>query len=435
MTIPTPAAMLKRLIQFDTTNPPGNEAACIQYIQGLLTEAGIESQLYEKFAGRPNLVARLKGRGTAAPLLLYGHVDVVTTVNQPWTQPPFAANEVDGFLWGRGALDMKSGVAMMVSAFLRAKTENLNLPGDVILCIVPDEEAGGDAGAKFMVEEHAALFESVRYAIGEFGGFTSYIGGKRFYPIMVAEKQICWLRATLRGAAGHGSMPIRGGAMAQLGKLLATLDSKRLPVHITPAVKLMVEAVANNLDGVPRLLLGQLLNPILTDTVLNILGQQGRTFDPLLHNTVSPTILQASDKINVIPAQVTLELDGRLLPGLTPETMLQELHALLGDAVQLEVLSHDPYPAEPNMGMFNLLSDILRKADPTGIPIPLVLPGVTDGRFFARLGIQTYGYLPMQLPEDFNFAATIHAADERIPVAALDFGTNAIYQALERFTN
>jgi acetylornithine deacetylase/succinyl-diaminopimelate desuccinylase-like protein len=432
MSTPTPAAMLKRLIQFDTTNPPGNEAACIQYIQGLLSEAGIESQLYEKFTGRPNLVARLKGRGTAAPLLLYGHVDVVTTVNQPWSQPPFAANEVDGFLWGRGALDMKSGVAMLVSAFLRAKTENLALPGDVILCIVPDEEAGGDAGAKFMVEEHAALFEKVRYAIGEFGGFTSYIGGKRFYPIMIAEKQICWIRATLRGAAGHGSMPIRGGAMAQLGKLLATLDSKRLPVHITPAVKLMIEAVANNLEGVPRLLLGHLLNPVLTDTVLNILGQQGRTFDPLLHNTASPTILQASDKINVIPAQVTLELDGRLLPGLTPETMLQELRTLVSDAVQLELLSHDPYPAEPNMGMFNLLSDILRQADPTGIPIPLVLPGVTDGRFFAKLGIQTYGYLPMQLPEDFNFAATIHAADERIPIASLDFGTNAIYRVLER---
>jgi acetylornithine deacetylase/succinyl-diaminopimelate desuccinylase-like protein len=429
---PTPAEILKRLIQFDTTNPPGNEAACVQYIQSLLTACGIESQLYEKVEGRPNLIARIKGSGNTAPLLLYGHVDVVTTANQQWTHPPFAAVESDGYIWGRGALDMKGGVAMMLSAFLRAREQNTPLKGDVILCILSDEEAGGDVGAEFMVKEYPALFEGVQYAIGEFGGFTLTIGGKRFYPIMVAEKQICSIRATLRGAAGHGSMPIRGGTMAQLGQLLTVLDKKRLPVHITPAVKLMLETLTNALSGVPQLMIKQLLNPMLTDTVLNIMRQQGRTFDPLLHNTVSPTILQASNKINVIPAQVTLEMDGRLLPGIEPETMLQEVQSLVGDAVQLEVFDYDPYPSEPNMGMFDTLADILRQADPTGTPLPLVLPGVTDGRFFAQLGIQTYGYLPMQLPEDFNFSATIHAADERIPTATLEFGTQAIFEALQQ---
>ena len=434
-TLPAPAEILKRLIQFDTTNPPGNEAACIQYIQSLLTACGIESQLYEKITGRPNLIARIKGSGNAAPLLLYGHVDVVTTANQQWTHPPFAAVESDGYIWGRGALDMKGGVAMLLSAFLRAREQNTPLKGEVILCILSDEEAGGDVGAEFMVKEHPKLFEGVQYALGEFGGFTLTIGGKRFYPIMIAEKQICSIRATVRGAAGHGSMPIRGGAMAQLGQMLSNLDKKRLPVHITPAVKLMLEELANALSGVPQLMIKQLLNPMLTDTILNMMGQQGRTFDPLLHNTVSPTILRASDKINVIPAQVTLEMDGRLLPGIAPETMLEEVQSLVGDAVQLEVFDYDPYPSEPNMGMFDTLADILRKADPTGTPIPLVLPGVTDGRFFAQLGIQTYGYLPMQLPEDFNFSATIHAADERIPTDTLEFGIQAIFEVLQQYTS
>lgn len=429
---PSPKELLKTLIQFDTTNPPGNEAACVGYIQSLLAEVGIESQLYEKAPGRPNLIARLKGEGNAAPLLLQGHVDVVTTAGQRWSHPPFDAVEYAGYIFGRGALDMKGGVAMMVSAFLRAKIEQTPLKGDVILCILSDEEAGGEFGAKFLVEEHPELFENVKYALGEFGGFTLYLGGKRFYPIMIAEKQICSLRATFTGSAGHGSMPIRGGAMAQLGKALTALDKKRLPVHIVPASRFMLETLADELSGVPKLLIRQLLNPALTDTVLNVMGERGRTFDPLLHNTVSPTILNASDKINVIPAQVTLDLDGRLLPGSSPEEMVREVKALIGKNVEVEVLQHDPYPAQPDMGMFDTLKNILRKADPEGIPLPLILPAVTDGRFFARLGIQTYGFLPMTLPEDFNFSATIHAADERIPLEALKFGTNAIFEAIQQ---
>ncbi|MDQ7034810.1 MAG: M20/M25/M40 family metallo-hydrolase [Anaerolineae bacterium] len=430
--LPAPSEVLKRLIQFDTTNPPGNEAACIQYIQSLLNDVGIKSQIYEKVAGRPNLVARLQGTGNAAPLLLYGHVDVVTTASQQWTYPPFDAVEADGYIWGRGALDMKGGVAMMVSAFLRAKEHNSSLNGDVILCILSDEEAGGRVGAKFMVDEHPTLFEGVKYALGEFGGFTLYIGGKRFYPIMIAEKQLCAIRATVQGAAGHGSMPIRGAAMAKLARMLTLLDKKRLPVHITPAVRLMMESLANGLSGAPKLMIKQLLNPMLTDTILDLMGEQGRTFDPMLHNTVSPTILEASNKINVIPAQVTLEMDGRLLPSLTPDVILREVQSLVGDDVQLDIINHDPYPSEPDMGLFATLANILRQADSTGIPLPLVLPGVTDGRFFAQLGIQTYGFLPMQLPQDFNFSATIHAANERIPTAALEFGTQAILQVLEQ---
>lgn len=428
-----PAELLQRLIQFDTTNPPGNEAECINFIKSLLTEAGIETTILGQTPERPNLIAKLPGQGSASPLLLYGHVDVVTTENQQWQHPPFEGKVVDGFVWGRGALDMKGGVAMMLAAFLRAKYEDLKLPGDVILAIVSDEEAGGDFGSKYLVENHPDLFEGIRYAIGEFGGFTFYVGKQRFYPVMIAEKQICWIKATVRGPGGHGSLPVQDGAMAALSRLLERLDRHRLPVHVTPVARLMIETITSAIGGLKGLILNQLTNPLLTDRVINILGENGHIFNSILHNTVSPTILQGSTKINVIPSEVTVELDGRLLPGYHPDDMVAELHQIVGDDIEIEVVLHDPGPTEPDMGLFDLLAGILRQADPDGIPLPFLLSGCTDARFFSQLGIQTYGFLPMTLPEDFNFSQTIHAADERIPVEAIDFGANAIYELLQCF--
>jgi acetylornithine deacetylase/succinyl-diaminopimelate desuccinylase-like protein len=428
-----PVELLQRLIRFDTTNPPGNEAGCIHFLNGVLQEAGIQTRLLALLPERPNLYARLPGRGDAPPLLLYGHVDVVSTENQLWQHPPFEGLITAGYVWGRGALDMKGGIAMMVSALLRAKADGLSLPGDVIFCAVCDEEHLGEYGAKFLVEQHAGLFQGVRYALGEFGGFTITLSGQRFYPIMIAEKQSCPIKVTLRGQGGHGSLPGHAGAMAKLGQVLQKLDRKRLPVHVTPAARLMVEKVAGALPGATGMILRQLTNPLLTDLVLDLLGERGHTFDPLFHNTVNPTILRASDKLNVIPSQVELGLDGRLLPGCTPDDLLRELRQMLGSQVELEVVLFQPGPSELDMGLFETLSDVLRQADPGGAPVPYLLSAVTDARHFSRLGIQTYGFLPMRLPDDFNFSATLHAADERIPVEALDFGAQVIYQVLQRF--
>src|SRR6185437_7724924 len=236
-----PDELLQHLIRFDTTNPPGNEAGCIAYIRDVLAESGISSTILARDPARPNLVARLAGRGEAPPLLLYGHVDVVTTTGQNWTHPPFSGDLADGAIWGRGALDMKGGVAMMLAAFLRAAAEGADLPGDVIFAALADEENWGDYGARYLVEEHADVFRGVRYAIGEIGGFTIYIGAQRFYPIMVAEKQGVAITATVRGPGGHGSLPMHGGAMAKLGQLLQRLDQYRLPTHITPVTRMMIE--------------------------------------------------------------------------------------------------------------------------------------------------------------------------------------------------
>lgn len=427
-----PVELLQNLIRFNTTNPPGHELACVQYINSLMQEAGIETMLLAKDNKRPNLVARLEGRGDAPPLLLQGHVDVVTTANQAWQSDPFAGDIIDGFVWGRGTLDMKGGVAMMVAAFLKAKAENVSLPGDVILTILSDEEAGGDFGAKFLVEEHPELFKDVQYGLGEFGGFSMEIAGKRFYPIMVSEKQACWMQMKISGPGGHGSMPIQGGAMAKLGRVLKTLDQKSLPMHVTEEARMMFDSITAVLPTVPKLMLGQLTNPLLSRRLFKLLGDTGNSMRALLHNTVSPTIVTGGDKINVIPSEIVLNLDGRLLPGFTPDDMIAELHQLIGNDVEITVQHFDPGPAKPNMAKFDTLATILREADPDGTPVPLLLTGVTDARFFSQLGIQTYGFLPMQLPSDFKFTETIHAANERIPVEALQFGTDAIYKALQR---
>jgi acetylornithine deacetylase/succinyl-diaminopimelate desuccinylase-like protein len=430
---PHPVELLQKLIRFDTTNPPGNEAECIHFVDDLLTPAGFETQIVGCLPQRPNLVARLRGQGNAPPLLLYGHVDVVTTAGQIWQVPPFEGRRSEGFVWGRGALDMKGGIAMMLAALLRARTQGTPLPGDVILAVVADEEAGGDAGAQYLVENHPGLFDGVRYALGEFGGFTLHVGSRRFYPIMIAEKQICWLRITFRGRCGHGSLPVRGEALAKLAQGIAQLDRHRLPVRVTPAVRLMIEKMAVALPPLTGLILRQLVNPAAANWTLDRLGSRGQIFEPLLHNTVSATIVHGGDKINVIPSEVTLELDGRLVPGSTPDDMIAEVRQLIGPAGEITVTRYDPGPAAPNMGLFDTLAGILREADPEGVPVPLLLSGVTDARFFSRLGIQTYGFLPMTLSPDFNFIQTIHGADERIPEQALDWGANAIYRALERF--
>jgi acetylornithine deacetylase/succinyl-diaminopimelate desuccinylase-like protein len=426
----TTLELAQRLIRFDTTNPPGNEAACIDFVRGLLTEAGIESELHEREPERPNLVARLRGESAAGALLLYGHVDVVTTREQQWSRPPFGAEVADGFLWGRGALDMKSGVAMLVQAFLRAR--ELPLKHDVVLTVLADEEAGGVDGARFLVEERPELFAGVTHALGEFGAFSLSIGGRRFYPIQVAEKQLCTLRATLRGPGGHGSVPVRGRTPGLLGDVLRTLDRRQPPLRITPVARAFLEGVAAELPRRRALMVRSLLRPAVAERLLPRLPPSFAGLGAMLRNTVSATIVHAGEKENVIPATAELTLDGRLLPGCEPDDLIRELHELTGNKLELEVVRYDPMRGDADLTHYETLADVLRGFDPEGVPVPYLLVGVTDGRFFRQLGIQTYGFLPMRLPDDLVLTDLIHAADERIPADTLEAGAHAIVEAVRR---
>lgn len=430
-----PIALLQKLIRFNTTNPPGNEGDCIAFIAGLLSQAGLHPQTYAKDPARPNLLCRLPGRGLAPPLLLYGHVDVVPTTGQTWQHDPFGGELIDGYVWGRGAVDMKGGLAMLLAAFLGAVAAPQPPAGDLLFLALSDEEVGGAFGADYLTSEHPQLLAGVRHALGEFGGFNLEFAGRRIYPIQVAEKQGCGIVFTVRGPGGHGSQVVRGSAAATLGQLLTRLEHRPVRLVVTPALRQMVGALAAGLPRAPATVLRAMLLPGLARPALRLLPPEARrVFEPLLRNTINPTILRGGSAVNVIPTELRLETDVRLLPGQTPEGFLAELRPSLPPNVEAEVVYTSPNPAAaPDMALFPLLAGALRRADPSGTPVPWFLSAVTDARFFNRLGIQTYGFTPMQFPAGLDFASFIHAADERIPAAALPFGTDILRAVLEEY--
>jgi acetylornithine deacetylase/succinyl-diaminopimelate desuccinylase-like protein len=431
-----PVELLQKLVQFDTTNPPGNERACIEYIERLLAAAGLETELYARDPERPNLVARLSGGNEAPALLLQGHVDVVPTTDENWTYPPFDGVVRDGFVWGRGTLDMKGGVTMMLAAVLKAAQEDVDIPGDIVVSMFVDEERGGDYGAGFVVEEHPEVFSHVEYALGEFGGFNLDVLGQRFYPIQLNEKIKCTLNATFHGPAGHGSTANSNGAMSDMARAITAIQQTRLPTHITPTTKRMIEAISAELPPSMANYLDDLLDPEKTDEILDELGETGEMLDSILHNTANPTVVHGGDKVNVIPPNVEVTLDCRLLPGETSDDIKCELREVIPDdvSVDLEVTDYQPFPSGADDDLFDLLASVLSDADSDGTPIPLQLQASTDARHLARVGVQSYGFTPMMLPEDYSFLDSIHASDERIPVDAVGFGTSAIFEVITRYT-
>ncbi len=429
-----PVELLQNLINFNTTNPPGNEADCIDYRNHLLNIAGIETTILARDPARPNPIARLTGQGKALPLLLQGHVDVVPTEDQTWQYPPFEGRLADGCVWGRGTLDMKGGVAMMLSAFLRAKAEGLIPPGDVVLAALSDEEDCSDYGAKFLVENHAGQFQGIRYAISETGGLTHYFSLKKFHPIRVSERQRGRIRLRVRWTGGHsGVMSIHNNIIAKLARTLQRLERHRWPAHILPVTRQMIEAIAATMPFPSNLILRQLLNPGRTDLVLRFIGKKGQPLQPLLHHTANATIVGGGEKLNVIPSEVAVDLDARILPSFSPEDFMAELRQAIGNDIEAELLQFDECPDSVDMGLLGTLADTLNEAYPSGTLVPILMSTTSDARFFSRLGIQTYGFTPMKLPRWFSFMQLCHGPDERIPAEAVTFGTEAIYKLLQRF--
>lgn len=432
-TRPYVAELLQALIRHDTTNPPGNERECAVYCREVLNRAGIAAELLGDDPNRVNVISRLPGRGDAPPLLLYGHIDVVPTAAQPWDVPPFEGRLQDGYIWGRGALDMKGGVAMMMDAFMRAHLEGTDLPGDVILALVTDEEAGGHTGAEWLVAAHPEIFEGARYAVGEFGGFSKTYRDRKFYMVQVAEKQGCRVRAIARGPGGHGSLVHHSTAPTRMAEFLVKLDRMALPYHIHPVTRMMIEAMSSSLPMPDCAFLKLLLNPTFTGRMLRRIGTAGQEMEPLFRHTANATIINGGEKANVIPSEVVVNLDCRMLPGYDSEDLLGELQDIAGPGIEFQAVNFQPKPWLLNMGLFDTLAGIIAEQDSEGVSVPMLMPAGTDGRHFARLGIQTYGWMPMNLPADFDFLKTIHAANERVPVSALEFGAEALHRLLQRF--
>ncbi len=428
--------LCQTLLRIDTTNPPGNERAAAEVVVEELAAAGLAPELMESAPERANVVARLRGTGELPPLLLTAHLDVVEADPDTWRHPPFAGVIDDGCLWGRGAIDMKNMAAMSVAVMARLAREQPRLRRDVIFAAVADEEAGCDFGSKWLCETHPELVRA-EYAIGESGGFSLHIGKTTFYPIQVAEKGLCWVRARVRGEPGHGSMPRDDSAVVRLAEKVARLGRTPLPTHITPWVKNFVGAIAARQPLAIRPLIERLLHPQVIPRLLKIVPDRSlaRSFAALIANTASPTVLRAGGKVNVIPGVAEFEIDGRTLPGQSDEDFLRELREVIGQDVELEILkSAPPTITEPiESPLYATIREAILAREPEAVVVPYMIPGFTDAKYFTGLGAKWYGFSPVKLPRSIKFADMFHGNDERIPVDGLKWGAEVLFDVVRKF--
>lgn len=431
---------LSRLIQIDTTNPPGNELPAILAIRDILVREGIPEEaitIVEAAPQRANLVARLRGDGSERPLLLTGHVDVVPVERDRWSRDPFGGEVAEGCVWGRGALDMKGSLIMYLEVFLLAKRMALPLKRDLILAAIADEEAGFTHGSKFLVEKHRSLIEA-EYALNEGGAMTIHMGKARLYPIQVAEKGVCWLKATAQGQPGHGSLPHADNAVYHLAHALEALRRARhLPVHITPTFLHMLASVSTHLRFPARALASLLRYPAFIRLLLRMksLPPQSRSLlTAILTNTVTPTVLRAGTKTNVIPSEATVDLDCRLLPGQTPQDVMREILAITGNKITLEtMMTSSGTEFSTETPLYRVLEKVTQEMDPDGIVFPFLMPGATDACVYQHAGITVYGFTPGVLPPDFPLIKLGHGHDERLPLLAIETGLKALWKVLCEF--
>jgi acetylornithine deacetylase/succinyl-diaminopimelate desuccinylase-like protein len=423
--------MCQALLRMDTTNPPGNERICADYLAAQLAEVGYQPELLENAPGRTNLIVRHRGTGAKPPLLLTGHLDVVEADASKWKRPPFSGEEFEGCLWGRGAIDMKNMVAMCTAIMRRLATTRTRLARDVIFAAVADEEAGCDHGSRFLVENHRTKVEA-EYALGESGGFSLHLGETTFYPIQVAEKGLCWIRARVTGTPGHGSMPRQDSAVTRLGEALAALGRAQLPVHPTKYVADFLDVLRSRQPALIQPLVKLVSRPGLLARVARLVpnAPAARSFSALLSNTASATVVRAGNKTNVIPGVAEFEIDGRTLPGQTDQDLLRELRAVLGPDVELEVMqSAPPTMTEPIASpLYDTIKRQVESREPGAVVVPYMIPGFTDGKYFTQMGARWYGFSPVKIERDsgIRFADMFHGNDERVPIAGLVWGVEVL---------
>jgi acetylornithine deacetylase/succinyl-diaminopimelate desuccinylase-like protein len=422
------AAIASDLIRIDTTNPgdhsgPGERAAA-EHVAGLLAEVGLEPVVLESHPKRTSLVTRIEGQDRARPaLLIHGHLDVVPADPDDWRVHPFSGDTEDGCVWGRGAVDMKDMDAMMLAVIRQRLREGRRPPRDVVLAFIADEEAGGTWGARWLVDNHPELFEGVTEAIGEVGGFSVTIGGRRLYLIQTAEKGLAWMRLTAHGIAGHGSMLQPDNAVTELAEAVARIGRHEWPVRLAPAVRAFLDEAAAALGIDAR-------QNEYRDLITK-LGPISRIVGATLTNTANPTMLSAGYKVNVVPQVASAQVDGRFLPGYEEE-FLAEVDGLLGPGLRREFVQHDIALETTLDGeLAGAMAAALLDEDPEGRIVPYCMSGGTDAKSFSRLGIRCFGFSPLRLPADLDFAGMFHGVDERVPVDALRFGVRVLDRFLD----
>jgi acetylornithine deacetylase/succinyl-diaminopimelate desuccinylase-like protein len=417
------AGICRDLIRIDTSNRgdhsgPGERRAA-EYVAGLLSEVGVNPAVLESHPKRTSLVARIEGSDRSRPaLLIHGHLDVVPANAADWRRDPFAGEIEDGCVWGRGAIDMKDMDAIMLAVTRQRVREGRKPARDIVLAFTADEEAGGTWGAGFLVEQHKDLFDGVTEAIGEVGGFSVSIGDQRLYAVQTAEKGLAWMRLTATGTAGHGSMIHSDNAVTTLAEAVARVGRHQWPLELPAATRTFLEAASQAL--------GIDFDPRDPGSVLGKIGGMSKMIGATTQHTANPTRLAAGYKVNVIPQAATAEIDGRYLPGRDAE-FFGELDRLLGSAVKREFIHHDgALETTPDGALWDAMSASLRAEDPDATVVPYCLSAGTDAKWFARLGIRCFGFSPLRLPAEMDFAGMFHGIDERVPVDGLRFGVRVL---------
>lgn len=431
--------LLQDLIRIDTTNPPGNETLAAQFIATYLEKDGLRPTLTESVPGRGNVTTRLTG-GNEAPLLLLGHTDVVAVEPHMWTQPPFSGALHEGCVWGRGALDMKNMVAAELIVLLLLKRHKVPLDRDILYAATADEEAGkGDHGPGWLLDHHPEQIDAP-VILTEGGGHDLSFEGKRFYTCQVGQKGICRLRLTMRGSPGHGSVPHADNAVTLLCAALAPLAVEDLPLHPSAGLRLFLSRLGEGQDPTLAADLLAVLEVDSSDAALARLPIDDKTrlsLRSLLRNSVSVTRLEAGSKINVIPSQASAWIDGRLAPGQTQESFLQELRALIGDRVEIDVDQYSPpLEASADAPMFRCIEEVMASVDP-GVPvIPSLSTGGTDAKHIVprRPLTQVFGFMPYRQSPGLEEENLIHGHDERTPVSELLFATRVLFDVVCRYS-
>ncbi|WP_183093306.1 M20/M25/M40 family metallo-hydrolase [Nocardioides stalactiti] len=417
------------LIRIDTTNDgsdsgPGERKAA-EHVAALLEEVGIEARIIETAPGRTNVVARWGGDGTRHDaLLLHGHLDVVPAAAEDWTVHPLSGEVQGGYVWGRGAVDMKDFDAMLLSV-VRERQRSGRVPSrPTVLCFTADEEAGGHLGAELLVRDHRDLFEGCTEAVGEVGGWSTTVRGRRLYLIEAAEKGMAWMRLTARGRAGHGSMINPDNAVTQIAAAVARIGAYEWPVRLTPTMRTLL--------GTVGALVGTDVTPENARALVEEFGGATRMLGAVLSNTTNPTMLSAGYKVNVIPTEATAHIDGRTLPGYEDE-FFATLAELCGEDISVDYVSNQaPWETPYDGALVDAMTRSLVAEDPDALVAPYLMSGGTDAKHFRSLGMRTYGFTPLRLPEDLDFTALFHGVDERVPVDALQFGARVMDRFLDQ---
>ena len=448
---------LRDLIRIPSVNPvlaeaPDGETRLATWVTGALGDAGLPSELLELVPGRGSVFTRLRGDGSGGePLLLLSHLDVVPAQAASWTHGPFDGDVADGYVWGRGAVDMKNLLAMeltvvrMLAAEARAAGRDPAsdpIPGlrrDILFASTADEEAGGLNGIAWIVAERPDLLQAAA-AINESGAVATTFGGRRFYPIGVAEKGYAVYRLAVHGTWGHGSMP-RDDNAAVRAAIAVTRLAVQGGARPTEVMREFLDGIADHVTGDASRLVRALAGPDAraADAALDGICDRAsaRVVRALLRDTVSPNIVAAGIKYNVIPGEATIELDCRLLPGTTEEDMREIVIGRLGDLarhVDVDLVIHaPPVAASPDSDLYRTLAATVVDHDPTGVPLPFMVPFATDAKHMAVLGVPTYGFSPLQLAPDEPFLERFHGVDERVGIDALRWGLPVLYDVVRRF--